>query len=116
MDVALFVPGFFGFGAFGHPDRPLVEYFARVEGALLRAHVRPIRFAVHQPPPAGSLASRVRSLHLKAAQVLGEGASRLHLVGHSTGGLDARPPAQPGYTRLADRADLISPIASRSNP
>ena len=56
MEVVVFVPGFFGFGAFGHPDRPLVEYFARVEDALLRAHVRPLRFAVHQPPPAGSLA------------------------------------------------------------
>jgi len=73
MEVVLFVPGFFGFGAFGHPDRPLIEYFARVEDALLRAHVRPLRFAVHQPPPAGSLAERVRSLHQKAAEVLAQG-------------------------------------------
>src|SRR6267142_1270641 len=112
MEVVLFVPGFFGFGSFGHPDRPLIEYFARVEDALLRAHVRPIRFAVHQPPPAGSLANRVRSLHLKAAQVLREGASRLHLVGHSTGGLDARLLAHPRYTGLPERGDLIARIAS----
>ena len=57
MEVVLFVPGFFGFGAFGHPDRPLIEYFARVEDALLRAHVRPAHFVVHadpvMPPNAG---------------------------------------------------------------
>src|ERR1700737_1579794 len=45
MEVVLFVPGFFGFGSFGHPDRPLIEYFARVEDALLRAHGPPTRFA-----------------------------------------------------------------------
>jgi triacylglycerol lipase len=112
MEVVLFVPGFFGFGSFGHPDRPLIEYFARVEDALLRAHVRPIRFAVHQPPPAGSLANRVRSLHLRAAQVLADGASRLHLVGHSTGGLDARLLAHPRYSGLPERADLIARIGS----
>ena len=85
MEVVVFVPGFFGFGAFGHPDRPLVEYFARVEDALLRAHVRPLRFAVHQPPPAGSLAERARSLHDKVAQLIANGATKLHLVGHSSG-------------------------------
>ncbi|HZX92986.1 MAG TPA: hypothetical protein VFE90_00610 [Myxococcales bacterium] len=112
MDVVLFVPGFFGFGAFGHPDRPLVEYFARVEDALLRAHVRPVRFAVHQPPPAGSIAERVRSLHAKASELLAAGASRLHLVGHSTGGLDARLLAHPRYTALPERNDLIARVAS----
>ena len=76
MEVVVFVPGFFGFGAFGHPDRPLVEYFARVEDALLRAHVRPLRFAVHQPPPAGSLAERVRSLHDKIVQLIANGAGK----------------------------------------
>ena len=50
MDVALFVPGFFGFGAFGHPDRPLIEYFARIENALLRAHVRPLHFVIPHVP------------------------------------------------------------------
>src|SRR2546425_10272433 len=99
-DLVLFVPGFFGFGSFGHPDRPLIEYFARVEDALLRAHVRPLRFAVHQPPPAGSLDERVRSLHWKAAELVAQGATRLHLVGHSTGGLAARLLAPPGFARL----------------
>jgi pimeloyl-ACP methyl ester carboxylesterase len=112
MEVALFVPGFFGFGAFGHPDRPLVEYFARVEDALLRAHVRPLRFAVHEPPPAGSLAERVRSLHDKAAELVAGGATRLHLIGHSTGGLDARLLANHRYAALPERAGLLARIAS----
>jgi hypothetical protein len=111
-EVALFVPGFFGFGSFGHPDRPLIEYFARVEDALLRAHVRPLRFAVHEPPPAGSLAERVRSLQAKAAELIAAGGTRLHLIGHSTGGLDARLLANPRYHALPERNDLIGRIAS----
>src|ERR1041384_6309963 len=50
-DVVLFVPGFFGFGEFGNAQRPLIEYFARVEDALLQAR-RDLRFEVHTPPPA----------------------------------------------------------------
>jgi len=112
VDAVLFVPGFFGFGAFGHPDRPLIEYFARVEDALLRPHLRPLRFFVHQPPPAGSLAERARTLYLKTADVLRSGVERLHLVGHSTGGLDARLVAHPGYAALPERGEMISRIAS----
>src|SRR5256886_1702684 len=111
-DLVLFVPGFFGFGSFGHPDRPLIEYFARVEDAMLRAHMRPLRFAVHEPPPAGSLAERVRSLYSRASELMQAGAARLHLVGHSTGGLDARLLAHPRYTALPERAELIGRIAS----
>lgn len=111
-EVVLFVPGFFGFGAFGHPDRPLIEYFARVEEALLRGHLRPLRFAVHQPPPAGSIAARVLSLHAKATELVAAGATRLHLVGHSTGGLDARLIAHPGYSALPERGELIARIGT----
>ncbi|HET7786625.1 MAG TPA: hypothetical protein VIR81_04745 [Myxococcales bacterium] len=112
MEMVLFVPGFFGFGAFGHPDRPLVEYFAHVEDALLRGHLRALRFAVHQPPPASSLAARVLSLHAKASELIAAGASRLHLIGHSTGGLDARLLAHPRYTGLPERNELIARIGS----
>lgn len=112
MEVVVFVPGFFGFGAFGHPDRPLVEYFARVEDALLRAHLRPLRFAVHQPPPAGSLAERTRSLHQKLAELIAAGAHQLHLVGHSCGGVDARLIANQRYTAAPERAEMLARIAT----
>jgi triacylglycerol lipase len=111
-EVFLFVPGFFGFGSFGHPDRPIIEYFARVEDALLRAHARPAHFVVHQPPPAGSLAERARSLHAKATDVLRAGAGHLHLIGHSSGAVDARLVAHPGYGALPARGELIERIAS----
>src|SRR5919204_2125654 len=111
-EMVLFVPGFFGFGSFGHPDRPLIEYFARVEDAMLRAHLRPLRFAVHEPPPAGSIADRVRSLYSRASELLAAGATRLHLVGHSTGGLDVRLLAHPRYSAVPERADLIARIGS----
>jgi hypothetical protein len=111
-EVFLFVPGFFGFGSFGHPDRPLIEYFARVEDALLRAHVRPAHFVVHEPPPAGSLAERARSLHDKVVEVLRDGARSLHLIGHSSGAVDARLVAHPGYGALPERGELIARIAS----
>ena len=112
MEVALFVPGFFGFGAFGHPDRPLIEYFARVEDALLRAHVRPLRFAVHQPPPAGSLEERVESLRGKLGELIASGASRVHLVGHSTGGVDARLLANHQYGAVAPQIATVTTISA----
>src|SRR5256886_6750363 len=79
---------------------------------MLRAHMRPLRFAVHEPPPAGSLAERVRSLYARASELIRAGATRLHLVGHSTGGLDARLLAHPRYTALPERAELIARIGS----
>jgi pimeloyl-ACP methyl ester carboxylesterase len=111
-EIVLFVPGFFGFGAFGQPDKPLIEYFARVQDALLRARGRELSFAVHQPPPAGSIAARVRSLHDKVAELMAAGAKRLHLVGHSTGGLDARLLAHPAYPGLPERGEMIARIGS----
>src|SRR3989454_2309550 len=111
-DLVLFVPGFFGFGRFGHPDRPLIEYFARVEDAMLRAHMRPLRFAVHEPPPAGSLTERVRSLHAKASELIRAGAAGLHLGGISGGGLEARLPAPPRYPAPRGRGELIGRIGS----
>src|SRR5256885_15608941 len=110
-DLVLFVPGFFGFGSFGHPDRPLIEYFARVEDAMLRAHMRPLRFAVHEPPPAGSLAQRVRSLYSSASALMQAGAARLHLVRHSTGRGGPRHVRPPRHTPPPGRAGLSGPGA-----
>ncbi len=83
----LLVPGFFGFGRLGD-----IDYFAGVrpllEAALLKRGFRARITEVVTPPTA--------SIRLRAARVLealvrvAEDPGDIHVVGHSTGGLDAR--------------------------
>jgi len=106
-DQVILVPGFFGFGSFGREGHPHITYFDHVIKAMVAA--RPElggRIHVHEPPPMGSLQSRVRSLQDAVLGRLGRallrggtrgGGPRLHLVGHSIGGLDARLLANPRY-------------------
>ena len=106
-DQVLLVPGFFGFGSFGREGRPHIIYFDHVIKAMVAA--RPElsgRIHVHEPPPMGSLAARVRTLQdavlkrLGGALLLGETRGRgprIHIIGHSTGGLDVRLLANPRY-------------------
>lgn len=98
-DVIVFVPGLLGFGAFGPKGRPLIEYFFHVLDTLERVTGVPglaRRCIVHEPPPTGPLSARVSSLAHTLDGLLREGlpelgaVARVHLVGHSTGGLDAR--------------------------
>ena len=106
-DQVILIPGFFGFGSFGREGRPHIVYFDNVIKAMVAA--RPElsgRIHVHEPPPMGSLEARVRSLQDVVLRRLGEallrgetrdGGPRIHIVGHSTGGLDARLLATPRY-------------------
>jgi len=106
-DQVLLVPGFFGFGTFGREGRPHISYFEHVIRAMVAA--RPElggRIHVHEPPPLGSLAARVRTLQdavlkrLGGALLLGETRGRgprIHMIGHSTGGVDVRLLANPRY-------------------
>jgi len=106
-DHVLLVPGFFGFGSFGRRAGPRIVYFDHVIKAL--ASARPElrgRIHVHEPPPMGSLEARVRSLHDALLMILGGAllrgeargrGPRVHLVGHSTGGLDARLLMNPRF-------------------
>ena len=106
-DQVILVPGFFGFGTFGREGRPHITYFDNVIKAMVAARPELIgRIRVHEPPPMGSLTARVRSLQDVALQCLGGAllrgetrgrGPRIHLVGHSTGGLDARLLANPRY-------------------
>jgi triacylglycerol esterase/lipase EstA (alpha/beta hydrolase family) len=90
------VPGFFGFANLGR-----LRYFVHVDRFLReRCAALGIDAQVHvvKTEPTASLTAR-------AAQVAGEMARRLrgpravaHLVGHSTGGLDARLVAAPGVS------------------
>jgi len=82
------VPGFFGFAKLGD-----FAYFGHVQDLLekrLRAagvtpHVEPVR--TH---PTASIRTRARLLLDAIAETAGSSDEPIHLVGHSTGGVDAR--------------------------
>jgi triacylglycerol lipase len=125
--VVLLIPGIFGYGSFGPEDAPLLEYFAGVKQVLAPNLPANYVVLVHEPPPTGSLDERVASLH-DAVWKLKNGiklrhaekavtAERVHLVGHSTGGVDARLLANPkfdwvGGPRGRDRTDVIDAIGA----
>ena len=112
MDTVVFIPGFFGFGPFGESGKPFIEYFAHVEESLLAALPLPMRFVVHEPPPTGALDERVRSLHQTFLKTEG----RVHLIGHSAGGLDARLFANARYNtpalKLFERLGVVVTLSA----
>ena len=87
------VPGFLGFASlgrisyFGHVRRVLVERFAAL-GVDARIHV------VHTHPTT-SMPTRASRLAETIAATAGEGDGPIHLIGHSSGGLDIRLLAAP---------------------
>jgi hypothetical protein len=91
-----FAPGMFGFGRLGSYD-----YFAHVERAIterLRAVGHDAYTYVLDVPPTASIRRRAAALTELVACTADEGDGRdgpIHLVGHSTGGLDARLVASP---------------------
>jgi hypothetical protein len=105
--AVLLIPGFFGYASFGPDNHPILEYFGGVR-AVLQPLLPEHFIATHEPPPTGSLDSRVQSLHeavgkLLRGELLPHGrrpfkADRVHLVGHSTGGVDARLFANRAYS------------------
>ena len=121
-DHVLLVPGFFGFGSFGRPGGPRIVYFDRVMKALAssRRELRG-RIHVHEPPPIGSLEARVRSLQDALLQLLGGAllrgelrrGPRIHIIGHSTGGLDARLLLNPRYHFKGEDPALREGLAER---
>src|SRR5262245_51385438 len=94
-DAVVLVPGLFGFGSFGEGENQ-IRYFDQVVANIARfTGLDERRFVVHEPGPAEPLAWRVRSLHDHVTQVLAAGlpagpVERVHLIGHSTGGVDVR--------------------------
>jgi pimeloyl-ACP methyl ester carboxylesterase len=94
------IPGFLGFHSFGS-----VIYFRRVPELLAQLLAeRGITDAVIKECPtfpAGSLARRAERALACIADSSGHKADSIHLVGHSTGGLDARLVAAPGVRLIA---------------
>lgn len=98
-----FVPGMFGFGSlagydyFRHVREALEQRFADA-GVELVAEVVPT-------PPTSSLRHRARML-AKAVRASAEGSGPIHLVGHSTGGLDVRLVLSPTTDLKSDAERL----------
>jgi hypothetical protein len=90
-EVIILVPGLFGFSTIGS-----IAYFDRVTELLSDAtgitDIRPL-----DTPPTGPLWRRVDMLHQAVREHLAQGASKVHLVGHSTGGVDIRLLATSKY-------------------
>ncbi|HLK11440.1 MAG TPA: hypothetical protein VKW76_08665 [Candidatus Binatia bacterium] len=86
------VPGFFGFANLGE-----LRYFGHVHPALVRAcraHGIAADVRVVRTHPTASL--RLRAV--RVVEAMAAGAGPMHLVGHSTGGLDARLVTSPGVS------------------
>jgi hypothetical protein len=85
-------PGFFGFKNLGS-----YSYFCHLErGLLRRASDAGVAARVHVVDVHPSASIRRRALRLREAiDQLASGAGPIHLIGHSTGGLDARLVASP---------------------
>lgn len=88
------IPGMFGFGRLAGYD-----YFEHVERALeerLRESGRAFHLEIVPTPPTASIRRRARVVaETVHATLQGKGAAHVHLIGHSTGGLDARLLASP---------------------
>jgi triacylglycerol esterase/lipase EstA (alpha/beta hydrolase family) len=87
------VPGMFGFGRLAGYD-----YFEHVERALAArfedAGVE-LRMEVVPTPPTASIRRRARVVTATVSDTGGDDDGPIHLIGHSTGGLDARLLASP---------------------
>ena len=95
------IPGFFGFANVGE-----LRYFRHVRSFLQAAlAARGVAPAIHYVAtlPSSSVERRAALLLDAVAQAAGGDDAPIHLVGHSTGGLDARRMVSPA-------ADLPSPV------
>src|SRR5439155_7471117 len=121
-DAVVLVPGLFGFDSFGGGEER-ISYFDRVVDRLAkRTEMRRNRFCVHKPAPTGPLWVRVASLYKRVLEILssapdGRPVDRVHLLGHSTGGVDIRLLTNtkylwPGGQTGKERATWLARVAS----
>src|SRR4029077_1747642 len=85
------VPGFFGFTNLGE-----LQYFGHVRN-FLAAAVAPVEVEVVRTPPTSSLPVRAARL-VEAIAATSRGGDAVHLIGHSSGGLDIRLALSPGVS------------------
>ncbi len=117
-----FSPGMFGFGRLASYD-----YFAHLEKALearLRPHGVEVETYVVDVPPTASVrrrAARLAELVARTSEHDAGDRGPIHLVGHSTGGLDARLLASPDAVLPIEAGALdwlprLSSITTMSTP
>ena len=108
------VPGLFGFARLGGFD-----YFTHVEEALASRFLErgaDCEFVLVSSPPTGSIVHRTQVLMDTIQKACSEDAGAIHLVGHSTGGLDVRllasPTTWPDAPEWIDRVRTVTSIAT----
>ena len=105
----LLIPGFFGFGSLGD-----LAYFSGVREELAASFAREgVDVTVTEVKTLPTASIRVRAAHVLEAlvRVAESSTGPIHVIGHSTGGLDARlaiapTAALPTTARLADYARI----------
>ena len=108
MNQLFLIPGFFGFTNLGD-----LHYFGHVERILTRMlRDQALQANIHVVPtlPTAGLPERTHALYRCIAQH-SEPGDAVHLIGHSTGGLDARLLLSPSLT-FPDGTDA-TPMAQR---
>jgi triacylglycerol lipase len=112
------VPGFFGFGSLGQ-----LTYFVGVREALKRAfEAYGLEVNVLEVPtlPTASIRHRAARVHETLAQVAASEPGSIHIVGHSTGGLDARlaiaPTASLPAKQRFEQYDRLRTMVSVDTP
>ncbi|MGB3052465.1 MAG: hypothetical protein WBB42_15800 [Polyangiales bacterium] len=108
------VPGLFGFARLGG-----FNYFTHVEEALASRFLElgaDCEFVLVSSPPTGSIVHRTQVLMDAIQRSCADDAGAIHLVGHSTGGLDVRllasPSAWPDAPAWFDRVRTVTTIAT----
>jgi pimeloyl-ACP methyl ester carboxylesterase len=108
------IPGLLGFAQLGGFD-----YFMHVEEALARRFLErgaECDFVLVSSPPTASIVRRTRVLRESIDEACGEDEGPIHLIGHSTGGLDARllacPTARPEAPAWFDRVQSAVSIST----
>ncbi len=89
----LLVPGFFGFGSLGD-----IAYFAGIRPLIERCFQRAgVSVEVSEVSTLPTASIRVRAARVRdaLAEIVARGDGPIHIIGHSTGGLDARLAVAP---------------------
>ena len=112
-------PGMFGFARLASFD--YFEHVVRALAERFRAHGRAAEVHVVEVHPTASVRRRAATLARMVADTAGGDGGPIHLLGHSTGGLDARLTASPSVHLGAgapplDWAPRIASVTSVNTP